>query len=134
MLFNLSDIRALSLFNTDPQTLTMMWQTVVLGMGMIFSVLGLLWAILAIFKLVFVGKAPKEPKAKPTPAAVEQKPAASVAPAANVASAQDDGALIAVITAAVAAYIADSGEQVPAGGFRVVSFARVRGGKPWNSK
>ena len=48
MLFNLSDIRALSLFNTDPQTLTMMWQTVVLGMGMIFSVLGLLWAILAI--------------------------------------------------------------------------------------
>ena len=130
MLFNLSDIRALALFNTDPQTLNMMWQTVVLGMGMIFAVLGILWAILSLFKLVFVGKTPKEQKEKPQPApvAVEQRTAVSVAPA------QDDGALIAVITAAVAAYMADSGEQVPAGGFRVVSFTRVKGGKPWNSK
>ena len=130
MLFNLSDIRALALFNTDPQTLNMMWQTVVLGMGMIFAVLGILWAILSLFKLVFVGKAPKEQKEKPQPApvAVEQRTAVSAAPA------QDDGALIAVITAAVAAYMADSGEQVPAGGFRVVSFTRVKGGKPWNSK
>ena len=47
---------------------------------------------------------------------------------------KDDGALVAVITAAVAAYMAESGETVPEGGFRVVSFTRVRGGKPWNSK
>ena len=134
MLFNLSEIRAVSLITTDAQTLTMMWQTVVLGMGMIFAVLGLLWAILTLFKLVFVGKTPKEstPKTKPAPVAVESKPAASTAPV-SAAPAQDD-ALIAVITAAVAAYMAESGEQMGAGGFRVVSFARVRGGKPWNSK
>lgn len=135
MLFNVLKPSAIALFTTDAETLTMMWQTVVLGMGMIFAVLGLLWAILSVFKLVFAGKSPKEPKpVKVKP--VKEKPVAKAetkAPAAPVATAQDDGALIAVITAAVAAYMAESGEEYT-GGFRVVSFTRVRGGKPWNSK
>lgn len=131
MLFNVLNPSALALFTTDGETLTMMWQTVVLGMGMVFAVLGLLWAILSVFKLVFAGKSPKEPKpVKVKP--VKEKPVEKAAPA-PVAQAQDDGALIAVITAAVAAYMAESGEEYT-GGFRVVSFARVRGGKPWNSK
>lgn len=133
MLFNVLRPSALALFNTDAETLTMMWQTVVLGMGMVFAVLAMLWIILSIFKLVFAGKTPKEqkPVKKPAPK-VEKKaePAKTVAPVAK----QDDGALVAVITAAVAAYMAESGEAVPEGGFRVVSFTRVRGGKPWNSK
>ena len=131
MLFNVFKPSALALFTTDAQTLTMMWQTVVLGMGMVFSVLAILWTILAIFKLVFTGKTPKEQKP------VKQKaetPAEKKESSTPVYTQQDDGALIAVITAAVAAYMAESGEEVPTGGFRVVSFTRVRGGKPWNSK
>ena len=130
MLFNVIKPCALALFTTDAETLTMMWQTVVLGMGMVFVVLALLWGILSVFKLVFAGKSPKEPK--PVKQKVE-KPAAKVTQAPAVKK-QDDGELVAVITAAVAAYMAESGEQVPVGGFRVVSFTRVRGGKPWNSK
>lgn len=131
MLFNVLNPSALALFTTDAQTLTMMWQTVVLGMVMVFAVLALLWAILAIFKLVFTGKTPKEQKP------VKQKtetPAEKKESRTPVYTQQDDGALIAVITAAVAAYMSESGDECPAGGFRVVSFTRVRGGKPWNSK
>lgn len=135
MLFNVLTPSALALFTTDAETLTMMWQTVVLGMGMVFSVLAILWAILSIFKLIFAGKSPKEPKpVKQKP--VKEKPAEAKAESvtAPTPAVQDDGALIAVITAAVAAYMAETGEEVPVGGFRVVSFTRVRGGKPWNSK
>ena len=135
MLFNVLTPSALALFTTDAETLTMMWQTVVLGMGMVFSVLAILWAILSIFKLIFAGKSPKEPKpVKQKP--IKEKPAEVKAESvtAPTPAVQDDGALIAVITAAVAAYMAETGEEVPVGGFRVVSFTRVRGGKPWNSK
>ena len=135
MLFNVLTPSALALFTTDAETLTMMWQTVVLGMGMVFSVLAILWAILSIFKLIFAGKSPKEPKpVKQKP--VKEKPAEAKAESvtAPTPAVQDDGALIAVITAAVAAYMAETGEEVSVGGFRVVSFTRVRGGKPWNSK
>lgn len=135
MLFNVLTPSALALFTTDAETLTMMWQTVVLGMGMVFSVLAILWAILSIFKLIFAGKSPKEPKpVKQKP--IKEKPAEAKAESvtAPTPAVQDDGALIAVITAAVAAYMAETGEEVPVGGFRVVSFTRVRGGKPWNSK
>ena len=135
MLFNVLTPSALALFTTDAETLTMMWQTVVLGMGMVFAVLAILWAILSIFKLIFAGKSPKEPKpVKQKP--IKEKPAEAKAESvtAPTPAVQDDGALIAVITAAVAAYMAETGEEVPVGGFRVVSFTRVRGGKPWNSK
>ena len=135
MLFNVLTPSALALFTTDAETLTMMWQTVVLGMGMVFAVLAILWAILSIFKLIFAGKSPKEPKpVKQKP--IKEKPAEVKAESvtAPTPAVQDDGALIAVITAAVAAYMAETGEEVPVGGFRVVSFTRVRGGKPWNSK
>ena len=135
MAFTMVQPSALALFTTDAETLTMMWQTVVLGMGMVFAVLAILWAILSIFKLIFAGKSPKEPKpVKQKP--IKEKPAEAKAESvtAPTPAAQDDGALIAVITAAVAAYMAETGEEVPVGGFRVVSFTRVRGGKPWNSK
>ena len=67
-----------------------------LGMVMIFAVLGLLWAVLAIFKLVMAEKAPK---------AKEEKPVATPAPVAEEESVlSDDGELVAVIAAAIAAY------------------------------
>ena len=103
-----------------------------LGMMMIFAVLGLLWAVLAIFKVVFAGKspkkvdAPKEPKETKQPKAQENAPA----PSAPTAAPTEDLSLIAVLTAAVAAYREAEGES---GGFRVVSFRRTSGGA-WNAK
>ena len=119
------------------ETLTMLWQVPLLGMMMVFAVLATLWGILTLFKLVFVGKTPKEQKAPKAPKApkAENKPqiaTADVSAAAPVAQ-SDDAQLIAVITAAVAAYMAEEGTDY-AGGFRVVSFKRVRGGRTWNSK
>ena len=46
-------------------------------------------------------------------------------------AAEDDTQLIAVITAAIAAYNAQSGNSLP---FRVVSFKRANGANGWNSK
>ena len=123
---------ALSIFNFSKDNLTLAGTTVVLGMVMIFVVLASLWGILAIFKLVFAGSS--SPKKQP---AKIEKPVATetTAPVAASAPAQtDDGQMVAILTAAVAAYMADEGIEAPAGGFRVVSFKRVQGGRAWNSK
>lgn len=113
------------------ETIELMWQTPLLGMGMVFAVLAILWGVLAIFKLVFAGKTPKEPKpVKVKP--VEQTSAQTVTPAPVAQS--NDAELVAIITAAVAAYMAEEGTDAYSGGFRVVSFKRVRGGRTWNTK
>ena len=136
-MFNLLQPLSLSLFVTDAETLTMMWQTVVLGMVMVFSVLAILWLILSSFKIVFVGKTPKTKKDEPSNV---ETPAVSAEPSfeENTVSVEDNsdvsGELLAVITAAVAAYMAEeNGGEVPAGGFRVVSFKRT-GARAWNAK
>ena len=112
----------------SPARLSMAGLMIIQGMGMVFLVLAILWMVLLIFKKVFykdlakASKAPKETKAaEPAP----------VAPAAPVAS---DDALVAAITAAVAAYI-DSDPALSsqfAGGFRVVSFKKKNGKTSWN--
>lgn len=105
-------------------------QMTLLGMGMVFAVLGLLWAVLTVFKLVFVGK-DRKPSARPlrkaqvTVSEPKSMPISQPAP-------QSDEEIAAVITAAVAAYMAEQG--VPADGFRVVSFKRVGNGRAWNAK
>ncbi|MBQ7384128.1 MAG: OadG family protein [Clostridia bacterium] len=107
-----------------------------LGMGMIFAVLALLWLVLAVFKLIFVGKAPKKEKTKAPEAvakAVQESVVAVEEDTVPVAEAGDDE-LVAVITAAVATYMAEENGGVPVGGFRVVSFRRACGGRPWNAK
>ena len=103
-----------------------------LGMVMIFAVLGFLWGILNVFKLVMLRKNAK-PKAKP--ASLEKK--AVVVPKAepmHESSASDDKELIAVLTAAVAAYRSEENANgdVPSD-FRVVSFRRVSNGRAWNA-
>ncbi len=106
-----------------------------MGMLMIFAVLGILWGVLSIFKLIFAGKTekksvPKVKQAKPAPAPV-QKVEEVVATPHNAANDE----LIAVLTAAVAAYMAEeNGGVVSTSGFRVVSFRRVGGDRAWNSK
>ena len=93
---------------------------------MIFSVLGLLWAVLSIFKLVMVGKAPKAKK---------ENTVATPAPVAEAESVvADDGELVAVIAAAIAAYRASEGmDASDASAFRVVSFRRAANGRAWNA-
>lgn len=114
-----------------------------LGMCAVFAVLALLYLVLQLFKL-FVYTLPQKRKN-----AELQKDSQSAAPAGNTVISDlpavqdngeayeteaDDAATVAVITAAIAAYIA-SDETLTreySGGFRVVSFRRSRGNSSWN--
>lgn len=127
-------------FSSDAWTFA--GETTLLGMGMIFSVLAILWGVLAIFKVVFAGKSPKTPKPskvkeqkKASASKEKQDDAISAVIAASIQAyeadkAQDDAALVAILTAAVAAYRAS--EEGTNGSFRVVSFKRAGKGA-WNS-
>ena len=100
-----------------------------LGMGMIFAVLGVLWAVLLLFKVVFA-RTKKEDKKVEAPKVVETpKVESAPAPAAT-----DDTELIALLTAAIVAYESENGNDVDPSSFRVVSFRRTNGGRAWNSK
>lgn len=102
-----------------------------LGMVAIFTVLALLWLVIELLHRVLVRgdknkPAPKPeaapaPVKKPAPAPVRTPAPEKPAPAAPRADGEA-GELIAVITAAVAAAMADEGYT---GGFRVVSFRRT---------
>ena len=108
-------------------------QMTLLGVVMVFAVLASLWGILSIFQKAMghSASAPKEPK-KAEPVQEIVQPVEK----APVAASSDDEIIAAVIAAAVAAYMAEEGNTESAynGGFRVVSFRRVQGGKAWNSK
>lgn len=129
----------LSIFTTDAETLTMMWQTVVLGMLMVFSVLATLWLVLTLFKVIFAGKGSKPAKkeASAVVAKTENRPVVTtdknVNPVVDINAVSED--ILAVITAAVAAYMSEeSGTEVSTSGFRVVSFRRASNGRSWNAK
>ena len=90
------------------------------GMGTIFFVLVLLWFILAIFSKVIHRDEPKTaikaPKASKEAPKATPTPAPAVVPVAQT----EDTALVAAITAAIAAYL-----DQPTTSFRVVSFKRT---------
>lgn len=101
-----------------------------LGLLIVFAVLALLWAILALFKVFFYGASTGKKKSE-LPAkkadvheSTNQHVVApeSVTAPATVVSAGTDEELVAVISAAIAAYRSACGEAV--GSFRVVSFKR----------
>ena len=98
-----------------------------LGMGMIFAVLGVLWGVLAIFKLVFAR--PKKEKKTNSPIVEEAPVIAEPTPTAT-----DDAELIAILTAAIMAYESEQNPDAPIGNFRVVSYRRANGGRSWNAK
>ena len=106
-------------------------EVAVLGMSMVFLVLAILWGVLAIFKVLFSEKKKDEKTEK-----VESTPAPVAEPEPVAVETQDDGELIAVITAAIEAYRSAeaNGDENYVKGFRVVSFKRVGAGRPWNSK
>ena len=90
-----------------------------MGMGVVFAVLLLIWGSLELFHYLFA-TLPEQMKAKASAKEDEAK-AAEPAPAAPIAVAPTaDTELVAVITAAIAA-----SENAPVGSFRVVSFRRV---------
>ncbi len=93
----------------------------VMGVGMliIFSVLALLWGILTLFRIVFYDipnkKKAAAPETEPEPAAIESPEPDS--------SEEDDGELVAAITAAITLMMEEEGK--PQTSFRVVSFRRT---------
>jgi len=104
-------------------------QMTILGMGMIFAVLALLWLVLSLFKFVFVGKSEESKNKESNKAEDTPREEMPVAPA--VSEVVDDATTAAVITAAIAAYMAEQG--VSQDGFRVVSFKRANT-RAWNNK
>ena len=118
-----------------PENAHFLWLTPIFGMIMIFTILSILWGVLSLFKVIFAGQnkseaKPEAPKAAPMPKA-EPKPAPMVAPAPT---ATDDAELIAVLTAAIAAYEAEQNPDATPANFRVVSYRRTNGGRSWNAK
>lgn len=108
------------------------------GMIMVFAVLAILWGILALMKFIMVGKTPKPKKAEKK-SSVAEVIAESVSAAEEepdpVVAETDDGELVAVIAAAIAAYRESEGlGEEYTGGFRVVSFRRANIGRAWNTK
>lgn len=97
-------------------------KTTVIGIGIVFAVLILLWAVLTVmhkvFEIAFGNK--QNPKETPPPQATPPVQQTTAAPATTV-PANDNGKLIAVITAAISTYRQQSGQD---GNFRVVSFRR----------
>lgn len=89
------------------------------GMLTIFLVLSILWAAIEVMHRV-LHKDKKETKKESAPVAAPA-PVATPAPA-PVVEAQDDGAIVAAITAAIMAMRSENGES---SAFRVVSFKRA---------
>ena len=108
-------------------------QVFVVGLGTVFAVLIILWLALLLFK-VFAYDLPQKKAKKLAEESAKVESAAPVVTepvAVEETTAEDDTQLIAVITAAIAAYNAQSGNSLP---FRVVSFKRAGGANGWNGK
>lgn len=90
------------------------------GMITVFAVLCVIWLSLVLLRL-FLYDLPKRRAAKAAPAEEEKNEAAPAPAPAPIAPKTDDGELVAVIAAAIAAAEAEEGN----GKFRVVSFHRV---------
>ena len=103
---------------------------IALGAILAFAAIGLLWAVLSVFKKVFGSGSGKNSSDEQYTASAD----VSTATAVSVTPA-NDAQLIAVLTAAVAAYMAEENGTAPdPNTFRVVSFKRVSSGRAWNSK
>ena len=111
---------------------------ILIGMGTVFLVLVVLWAVIAVFGAVARLKEKKErerimEEVRNSPAPNDAKTGMTDLPAAPAEEeGEDPGVLIAVITAAIEAYRAAEG--APAGSYRVVSFRRRNTNKSWNGR
>ena len=102
--------------------LTLGGSTLLLGMAIVFAVLGIIFIALQIMRAVFTKSAAKAKQATKAEKAVQNVAVKSEEPApvaAPVAPATDDSAIVAAIVAAISAYTGKAPE-----GFRVVSFKK----------
>ncbi|MBE6569161.1 MAG: hypothetical protein E7658_02950 [Ruminococcaceae bacterium] len=116
---------------TNAEKFSLSGEMLLRGLGTVFMVLIILWAILGVFGMIF-SKSTKKPAKEAAPKAAKpaepQKNEVRTAPAVQTA-AQDDSALIAAITAAIIAY--NTAEGKPNLPFRVVSFKRKNNAAGW---
>ena len=110
-----ADFNNTKLADAPSEILGLGGQVVLIGMGTVFAVLCLLWACLAVFKIVFHDVPAKRTKK----VAIETEIVESVAE--PVASDSQDEEIVAVIAAAIAAAESESGGALK---FKVVSFRR----------
>lgn len=139
-LLNISDIDYSKPLSSIGEKFAYGGQMILIGLGIVFSVLLILWGSLELFRVLFYSLPKTEGfqsfRAKLSNAVsriLGKKKAASKEPAApapaptsapvavSTATATDDAELVAVLAAAIAA----ASEDAPAGSFRVVSFRRV---------
>ena len=113
---------------TLEEKLSLAGEMLLKGLGTVFMVLVILWALLSIMGKIFGAQQKKA--AAPKKTAPKAEPAAAPVAPAPTAPVSDDGALIAAITAAIEAYRAEEGCANTA--FRVVSFKRKKGADGWN--
>ena len=93
-------------------------QTLVLGMVAVFSVLAILWIVLAVMGRFFTGVSPRSEKEEKAPAASAPQ-AVQTAPAPTAPESNDEE-IVAAITAAISVMLGK-----PQSAFRVVSFRQT---------
>ena len=106
-----------------------------IGMTFVFGVIFAIWLMLTLFKLVIYDIPNKQ--AKKTAEAKKAKEAQLVSVASPEAAepaqtVSDDAVTVAVITAAIHAYLEANSEDGSVLPFKVVSFKRKKSGTPWN--
>ena len=90
------------------------------GMAVVFSVLILIWMILALFKVIFYEIPKRKNKAASEKVTVEVLPEAEVPVAETAETADNEEEIVAAITAALSVML-----ECPKTSFRVVSFRRT---------
>lgn len=106
----------LFLFGVSSDVLIKAGQNTIMGISIVFVMLLAISFIISLFK--YIGKLENIGKKK-------AEPVAPVAPVETVVEEADDLELVAVITAAIHAYEAAQGNDVPAGGLVVRSIRKV---------
>lgn len=110
-----ADLNKLTISEAPADILSIGGQVVLIGMLTVFSVLGLLWACLTVFKIVFHDL----PEKKSGKVVIKKEVVEAVTAPVPVQSNDDE--IVAVIAAAIAAAESESNGAVK---FRVVSFRR----------
>lgn len=113
----------------------------VTGMLMIFAVLGLLYGIVTLSRVIFYDLPnkkqvikPKKKRGKKIVMVEDDEEISALCDPTVIVPAHDDGEIVAVITAAIAAMLeSEEYKNEFVGGFRVVSFKRSTDGA-WNKK
>ena len=106
-------------------------QLTLIGMVTVFAVLALLWGAISVMRLFLQDKIKPKRKAVASDKALPENRAAAEPTPVPAAAANDDGALLAAITAAIAV-VWES--EYPGTGFRVVSYRHVEKRSAWNKK